>query len=114
MARKEISEKYSKYKVFYLVKITKNTNLTYVVDRIRGIKNVIVAMPEHSDRLVDLSKKNNDYEFYLIKVKFLTDKSPMDVAKKIRNNIVQGDSYDGKVKGVVFVKPKLETLAPTT
>jgi hypothetical protein len=38
----------------------------------------------------------------------------MEVAKKIRNNIVQGDSYDGKVKGVVFVKPKLETLAPTT
>ena len=35
MARKEITEKYNKYKVFYLVKITKSTNLTYVVDRIR-------------------------------------------------------------------------------
>ena len=68
MARKEITEKYSKYKVFYLVKIVKSTNLTYVVDRIRGVKNVIVAMPEHSDRLEDLSKRSNDYEFYLIKV----------------------------------------------
>ena len=84
MARKEITEKYNKYKVFYLVKIVKSTNLTYVVDRIRGVKNVIVAMPEHSDRLEDLSKRSNDYEFYLIKVKFMTDKSPIDVAKKIK------------------------------
>ena len=52
--------------------------------------------------------------FYLIKVKFMTDKSPLEVAKKIRNNIVQGDSFDGKIKGVVFVKPKLETITPTT
>lgn len=114
MARKEITEKYSKYKLFYLVKIVKNINLTYIVDRIRGVKNVIVAMPEHSDRLEDLSKRSNDYEFYLIKVKFMTDKSPIDVAKKIRANIIQGDSYDGKVKGVVFIKPKLETITSTT
>jgi hypothetical protein len=44
----------------------------------------------------------------------MTDKSPIDVAKKIRANIVQGDSYDGKIKGVVFVNPKLETITSTT
>jgi hypothetical protein len=112
--RKEIKENYKKYKVYYLVKITKGTNLTYVVDRIRGVKNVIVAMPEHSDRLDDISKNNNDYEFYLIKVKFMTNKQPSDVAKKIRNNVIQGDSFDDKIKGVAFIKPKLETIIPTT
>lgn len=108
---KKVVEKYSKYKLFYLIKITKGTNLTNIMDRIRGLKHVVIAMPEHSDRLEDLSKRNNNFEFYLIKVKFITDKQPTNVANDIKNNILQGD---GKVKGVVFVKPKLDTLTPTT
>lgn len=114
MAKKEVLEKYKKYKIYYLIKITKGTNLTAIMDRIRGLKHVVVAMPEHSDRLVDLSKRNENFEFYIIKVKFITDKQPTQAAQDIKNSILVGGEGDGKVKGVVFAKPKIDTLTPTT
>jgi hypothetical protein len=111
---KEIKEKYKKYKIYYLIKIVKGTNLTYVMDRVRGIKNVVIAKPEHNDRLEDITDRNNSFEFYLIKIKFITDKPPSEIAEKIKEYIMRGDGDDPKVKGVAFLKPKLETITPTT
>ena len=114
MAKKETLENFKKYKLFYLIKITKGTNLTTIMDRIRGLQNVVVAMPEHSDKLVDLSRRNNNFEFYLIKVKFITDKEPSIIANKIKDHMLSGENGEGKIKGVVFAKPKIDTLTPTT
>lgn len=114
MAKKEVLERYKKYKVFFLIKITKRTNLTAIVDRIRGIQSVVVAMPEQSDKLDDLSRRNNNFEFYLVKVKFITDREPTKIAMEIKNRILAGGNNDKKIKGVVFANPKIDTLTPTT
>jgi hypothetical protein len=114
MAKKEILEKFKKYKVFFLIKITKGTNLTAIMDRVRGLQSVVVAMPEHSDKLADLSRRNNNFEFYLIKIKFITDKEPTKGAIEIKNHILVGGNGEGKIKGVVFANPKIDTLTPTT
>jgi hypothetical protein len=110
---KRVIEKYQKYKIYYLIKIIKGTNLTYIMDRIRGVKGVVVARPEYSDKLEDITKRNQNFEFYLIKIKFITDKQPSEIAEEIKDIILTGDENNPKIKGVAFLKPKLDTIAPT-
>jgi len=111
---KKIVEPFKKYKVLYLIKSDKNVNLTYILDRIRGIKNVIIANTVQNDRLEDISSRNENYEFHLLKIKFITNLSASERAEEIKDIIMKGEDGEGKIKGVALVKTKIDTLEKTT
>lgn len=109
--QKDIADKgFKSYECLFVIKCLKEYNKKFIIDRIRGIQNVTIVETVDSSKMVRYNKKGGKYEYSLIRVKFITNKSPEDEIDNISFAMVKHNDEVKNIIGLVSAKPKLDTL----
>jgi hypothetical protein len=100
------------YEVYFIIKTLKDINITDVEDRIRGFEDVQIVRSVPNDKLINLSKSSNAYNWSLTRVKFFTDSQPQEAVNYIKSRILRSNDAEGtkKVIGVASAVPKMDTI----
>jgi hypothetical protein len=90
------------YSVEVLIKTIAGENKVEIYNQIRAVSGIIVVTVEQSDFLD--SKATNQYEYSLLKIKYLVLSTPEEDINKIKINAVK------TIPGLVSFVPRLNTI----
>jgi hypothetical protein len=90
------------YSVEALIKTIAGENKVEIYNQIRAVSGIIVVTVEQSDFLD--SKATNQYEYSLLKIKYLVSSTPEEDINKIKVNSVK------TIPGLVSFVPRLNTI----
>ena len=90
------------YSVEVLIKTIAGENKVEIYNQIRAVSGIIVVTVEQSDFLD--SKATNQYEYSLLKMKYLVLSTPEEDINKIKVNSVK------TIPGLVSFVPRLNTI----
>jgi hypothetical protein len=90
------------YSVEALIKTIAGENKVEIYNQIRAVSGIIVVTVEQSDFLD--SKATNQYEYSLLKIKYLVLSTPEEDINKIKVNSVK------TIPGLVSFVPRLNTI----
>lgn len=109
-----LRESQETYQFTALIKNYKSINKSDIFNVIRAVPYVIRIKVVEDPRLADINRRY-DYEYALIKVKYLNVfGTPNGGIKAIKNIVLNGNKGFHKVKGVISFKPMLHTLHKVT
>jgi len=84
-------------------------NKVDIFNQIRAVSGVVVVNIVSNDYLE--SKRTKDYEYSLLKVKYIVNKSPIDDIKALGIKMLKGDGEQiPKIDGIVSFLPRLKTI----
>jgi hypothetical protein len=93
-----------------LLKNYKNINKSVIINELRAVPYVI-RIKIVDDRRLAIANRKNDYEYTLLKVKFLNVMgTPMRTINLIKGMAVNGNKVFHKIDGVIDFKPLVKTL----
>jgi hypothetical protein len=90
------------YSIETLIKTIAGENKVEIYNQIRAVSGIIVVTVEQSDFLD--SKATNQYEYSLLKIKYLVLSTPEEDINKIKVNSVK------TIPGLVSFVPRLNTI----
>jgi hypothetical protein len=90
------------YSIEALIKTIAGENKVEIYNQIRAVSGIIVVTVEQSDFLD--SKATNQYEYSLLKIKYLVLSTPEEDINKIKVNSVK------TIPGLVSFVPRLNTI----
>ncbi len=90
------------YSIEALIKTIAGENKVEIYNQIRAVSGIIVVTVEQSDFLD--SKATNQYEYSLLKMKYLVTSTPEEDINKIKTNSVK------TIPGLVSFIPRLNTI----
>jgi hypothetical protein len=90
------------YSIEALIKTIAGENKVEIYNQIRAVSGIIVVTVEQSDFLD--SKATNQYEYSLLKIKYLVLSTPEEDINKIKINSVK------TIPGLVSFVPRLNTI----
>jgi hypothetical protein len=90
------------YSIEALIKTIAGENKVEIYNQIRAVSGIIVVTVEQSDFLDN--KATNQYEYSLLKMKYLVTSTPEDDVNKIKTNAVK------TIPGLVSFIPRLNTI----
>ena len=92
----------SVYSIEVLIKTIAGENKVEIYNQIRAVSGIIVVTVEHSDFLD--SKATNQYEYSLLKMKYIVSSTPEEDINKIKSISIK------TIPGLVSFVPRLNTL----
>lgn len=92
------------YKIEVLIKSSTTQNQVFVYNEIRGLKDIVVVTVDQSDFLK--SKSTDNYQFALLKVKYLATEDP----KTAINDIKLDALTTSKIPGLIQFIPRYNTI----
>ena len=105
-----LQESQDTYQFTALVKNYKSLNKSDIFNVVRAVPYVIRVKVVEDPRLANINRRY-DYEYTLIKVKYLNVfGTPHGGISAIKNIILNGNKGFHKVKGVISFKPMMHTL----
>ena len=83
-----------------------------VLERVRGLKDVTIVDVVKNDRLEAITSKSKIHDFSLFKVKFVTNKDPLERVEELKDEMLRSDVAKDKYRivGIVYVKPQIATV----
>lgn len=92
------------YKIEVLIKSSTDENQVFVYNEIRGLKDVVVVTVEQNDFLK--TKSNENFQFALLKMKFLATSDPKESINKIKTDAL----VTSKIPGLIQFIPRFNTI----
>lgn len=103
-------ESYEIYQFSAMIKSYKSENKSVILNKIRAVPYVIRVKVQEDPRLAGINKQY-DYEYSIIKIKYLNVFGvPTKAIKHIKNTILNGNKVMHKIDGVIDFKPLNNTL----
>lgn len=105
-----LSEILSLFECQVLLKTQTDYNKVDLFNQIRAVSGVVTLIVIHNDYLE--SRRTDQHEYSLIKIKYIVSKTPQDDIKKIGEGIIKGDgsSLKGGIDGILQFLPRLKTI----
>lgn len=92
------------YKIEVLIKTSADQNQVFIYNEIRGLQNVVVVTIEQNDFLK--SKSTENYQFALLKIKYLATADPKEGIQKIKTDSLSIN----KIPGLIQFIPRYNTI----
>jgi hypothetical protein len=92
------------FKIEVLIKTSTTENQVYIYNEIRGIKDIVVVTVEQNDFLK--SKSNDNYQYALLKLKYLALKEPKEAIKGIKKDAL----VTTRIPGLLQFIPRFNTI----
>jgi len=110
--KQSLKKTYHTYVCDFVVKFLKKVNRTQATERIRGVKTVTVVQTLSDPSLEKYNSTSTDYDFELIRIKFVTNRNPSTHLEFIKKALIKSDPKNGidNIIGVVGANPKIDTL----
>lgn len=105
-----LSEILSLFECQVLLKTESSYNKVDLFNQIRAVSGIVVVNVVHSDFLE--KKRTSQYEYSLIKIKYIVNKSPREDIKILGGKVIKGDgqSVKGGIDGVLQFLPRYQTI----
>jgi hypothetical protein len=110
--KENIKLNFDTYTCYFLIKTLKRKNKNEVLERVRGLKDVTIVDVVKNDRLEAITSKSKIHDFSLFKVKFVTNKDPLERVEELKDEMLRSDVAKDKYRivGIVYVKPQIATV----
>lgn len=110
--KETIKKTYHTYSCDFVVKFLKRVNRTQATERIRGIKTVTIVQTLTDLNLEKFNATSVEYDFELVRIKFVTNRDPNTHIKFIQKALIKSDPENGidNIIGIVGASPRIDTL----